>query len=196
MWHHFISWLIGKRIELETVSFSFSERDIDPTCFGRFQTRMQFSHRENSFTFPVAYLDTPIVQTEKTLHGFLKTAPYQLLVMVDNSISLRSQITSIIGPDFSIPPPSAEEVARTLNMSLSTLRRRLQDEDTTFQKLKDECRKKAAIKYITSPQLSINDVADLMGFDAPSAFFRSFKRWTGATPSDYRLHHMSHRENF
>ena len=126
------------------------------------------------------------MQTEQTLQGFLKTAPYQLLVMVDDNGSLKNQVVALLGQNFSMNPPSAEKIASTLNMSLSTLRRRLLEENTSFQKIKDECRKNSAIKYMGSPQLSIQDVAELMGFDEPSAFFRCFKRWTGMTPGDYR----------
>jgi AraC-like DNA-binding protein len=185
MWHHFISWLIGERVELSMVNFTFSEDQAKDNCHTRFQSKYKYNHHENCIAFPLHYLDYPVVQTEETLHGFLKTAPYQLLVMVDDNGSLKAQVVALIGRDFSLNPPSAEKVARTLNMSLSTLRRRLLEENTTFQKIKDECRKNSAIKYISSPQLSINDVAELMGFEEPSAFFRSFKRWTGMTPKQY-----------
>lgn len=185
MWHHFISWLIGERVELKTVNFTFSEAQAEPSCHTRFQSDINYNQQQNAIIFPAHYLDYPVIQTEQTLHGFLKTAPYQLLVMVDDSGSLKAQVVALIGRDFSMNPPSAEKVAHTLNMSLSTLRRRLLEENTTFQKIKDECRKNSAIKYMGSPQLSINDVAELMGFVEPSAFFRSFKRWTGMTPGEY-----------
>ncbi len=186
VWHHFISWLIGERVELEGVNLSFSQQQATTNCQNRFQATINYDQQDNSFIFPERYLEYPIIQTEETLKGFLKTAPYQLLVMVDDSGSLKNQVVALIGQNFSMNPPSAEKVARTLNMSLSTLRRRLLEEGTTFQKIKDECRKNSAIKYMGSPQLSIMDVAELMGFDEPSAFFRSFKRWTGMTPGEYR----------
>ncbi len=186
MWHHFISWLIGERVALKSVCFSFSEEQAVANSQTRFQSDIQYNHQVNAITFPSYYLDYPVVQTEETLRGFLKTAPYQLLVMVDDSASLKAQVVALIGRDFSMNPPSAEKIAHTLNMSLSTLRRRLLEENTTFQQIKDECRKNSAIKYMNSPQLSINDVAELMGFVEPSAFFRSFKRWTGMTPGEYR----------
>ncbi len=186
MWHHFISWLIGERVELKAVYFSFSEAQAAANCQTRFQSEIQYNQPENTISFPAYYLDYPLVQTEETLRGFLKTAPYQLLVMVDDSGSLKAQVVALIGRDFSRNPPSAEKVAHTLNMSLSTLRRRLLEENTSFQEIKDECRKNSAVKHMNSPQLSINDVAGLMGFVEPSAFFRSFKRWTGMTPNEYR----------
>ncbi|MCP4089708.1 MAG: AraC family transcriptional regulator [Gammaproteobacteria bacterium] len=186
MWHHFVSWLIGERLELRAAYFSFSEEEAVPGIHTKFQSELRFEQHDNAMVFPARYLEYPIVQTEESLHGFLKTAPYQLLVMADDSTSLKAQIVALIGRDFSMPIPTAKEVANTLNMSLSKLRRRLLEEDTTFQQIKDDCRKKSAINYMNSPQLSINDVAGLMGFEEPSAFFRSFKRWTGMTPGEYR----------
>lgn len=187
MWHHFISWLIGERVVLKAAYFKFDEEQALANSRSRFRSEVKFLQHDNAVVFPAKYLDYPVVQNEKTLHAFLKTAPYQLLVMVGSEdSSLREQVIALIGRDFSITPPSAEQMAKTLNMSVSTLRRRLLEEDTTYQKIKDECRRQSAIDYMNSPQLSITDVAGLMGFDEPSAFFRSFKRWTGMTPGEYR----------
>ncbi|RBO79626.1 AraC family transcriptional regulator [Marinomonas aquiplantarum] len=186
MWHHFICWLIGRRLNLKAAYFT-NERPDDVEYYKTlFQSEVKFNQHANALVFPASYLDMPIVQTEDSLRGFLKTAPYQLLVMVENDNSLKSQVMAMLGKDFSREMPSAEEVASGLNMSVSTLRRRLNDEKTSYQQIKDECRKEAAITYMNAPQLSINDIAALMGFDEPSAFFRSFKKWTGMTPGEYR----------
>ncbi|WP_243409943.1 AraC family transcriptional regulator [Pokkaliibacter plantistimulans] len=186
VWHHFLSWLVGRRVELKAVYFSFPE-PVDVDHYRQlFQAEVKFSQHDNVMVFSSTYLDLPLVQTEETLRGFLKTAPFQLHVMVDDEKSLKSQIIAILGKDFSRELPSAEEVAVKLNMSISTLRRRLMEESTSYQKIKDDCRKEAAINYMNSPHLSINDIALLMGFDEPSAFFRSFKKWTGMTPGEYR----------
>jgi len=187
MWHHFISWLIGERVILKAAYFQFSSEEALAHSSRRFRAEVKFEQHDTAMVFPSRYLEYPVVQNETTLHAFLKTAPYQLLVMVGSEDStLREQVVAMIGRDFSLAPPSAEQVAKTLNMSVSTLRRRLLEEDTTYQKIKDECRRQSAINYMNSPELSINDVAGLMGFDEPSAFFRSFKRWTEMTPGEYR----------
>lgn len=186
MWHHFLCWLIGKRLELKAAYISFSEPEDSVQYKTLFQSEVKFDQHDNAIVFPARYLDFPIVQTPDTLRSFLKTAPYQLIVMVDDDASLKSQVVALIGKDFSQELPSADEVAFRLNMSVSTLRRRLLDEGTSYQKIKDESRKMASLNYMNSPQLSINDVAELMGFDEPSAFFRSFKKWTGMTPGEYR----------
>lgn len=186
MWHHFICWLLGTRLELKSVTFT-ARSPVDQELYRTlFQSDVKFSQSENALVFPARFLELPLVQTETSLRDFLHTAPYQLLVTVGDDQTLKSQVVALFGKDFSRELPGAEEVAASLNMSVSTLRRRLQDEATSFQRIKDECRKEAAVTYMNSPQLTINEVARLMGFDEPSAFFRSFKKWTGMTPGDYR----------
>lgn len=186
VWQHFTSWLIGSRLEIKAAYFTFPEPPDADYYRTLFRSEVKFNQHDNAIVFPARYLDYPIVQTEDTLRGFLKTAPFQLHVMVDDDKSLKSQVIAMIGKDFSRELPSADEVASVLHMSVSTLRRRLLEEGTSYQKIKDDCRRDAAINYMNSPQLSINDVAGLMGFDEPSAFFRSFKKWTGMTPGEYR----------
>lgn len=186
MWQHFLCWLLGTRLDIKAAYFAFPEPDDVALYKILFQSELKFDQHDNAIVFPSRFLDYPIVQTPETLRSFLKTAPYQLIVMVDDDTSLKAQVVALLGKDFSQELPSAEDVAYRLHMSVSTLRRRLLDEDTSYQKVKDECRKLAALNYMNSPQLSINDVAGLMGFDEPSAFFRSFKKWTGMTPGEYR----------
>lgn len=186
MWHHFLSWLIGKRLELKAAYFTFAKPEDAAQYKTLFLSEVKFKQHDNAIVFPARYLDLPIVQNSGTLRSFLKAAPYQLIVMVDNDTSLKSQVVAMIGRDFSRELPSAEDAAGRLHMSLSTLRRRLMDEGTSYQQIKDECRKVAALNYMNSADLPIKDVAALMGFEEPSAFFRSFKKWTGMTPGEYR----------
>lgn len=186
MWHHFISWLIGQKIPLIAAHFAFPEALALPQSQTIFQSPVRFNEPISKITFSRHYLDYPIVHTEATLHSFLKTAPYQLLTMVEDEETLSAQVVALIGRDCSIPPPTATEVAQALNISTSTLRRRLMEEGTSYQLLKDETRKESAVRYIMAPQLAISEVAALMGFEELSAFYRSFKRWTGKTPNEYR----------
>lgn len=185
-WHHFQSWLVGRRVKLSAVHFSFPRPDDARDYEVLFQAPIKFNQSCNQLRYDIAQMELPLVQTEQTLQGFLKTAPYQLLVMVDSDNSLRAKVRSLIGRDFSRALPSAEQAAESLHMSVTTLRRRLLAEATSYQKIKDECRREAATNYLNCPELTNTDVALLMGFDETSAFFRSFKKWTGMTPGVYR----------
>jgi AraC-like DNA-binding protein len=73
-----------------------------------------------------------------------------------------------------------------LYMSESSLRRRLQAEQTSYQAIKDEVRCQVAIDMLLHENARIADIAELLGFTEPSSFVRSFKGWTGYTPKAYK----------
>ncbi|HEX8886167.1 MAG TPA: helix-turn-helix transcriptional regulator, partial [Noviherbaspirillum sp.] len=65
--------------------------------------------------------------------------------------------------------------------------RRLQDEGQGFQAIKDDLRRDIAIEYLARPDLTLIEIANLLGFSEPSTFHRAFKKWTGVAPGEYRL---------
>ena len=83
------------------------------------------------------------------------------------------------------------EVARALNMSVRTLHNRLTEAGTTYQQLLDRIRRELAEQYMQQPNISVSEVAYLLGFSDCSNFSRAFNRWTGRSPSAYREHSRS-----
>jgi AraC-like DNA-binding protein len=82
--------------------------------------------------------------------------------------------------------PTSMRVANQLHMSESTLQRRLAKEGYKFQQLLDQVRNKLAHEYLTGTQLTINEIAALLGFSDAANFRRSFKRWSNKTPTALR----------
>ena len=83
-------------------------------------------------------------------------------------------------------PAGFELVARRLKMSTRTLRRRLEQEGTSFRELIDELRAYVAIKYVRDTDLTIEDIAFALGFSDAAAFRHAFRRWTKSAPHEYR----------
>ncbi|MCG6574546.1 AraC family transcriptional regulator [Pseudomonas sp. AF32] len=86
--------------------------------------------------------------------------------------------------------PKREVVAQALHLSQRTLQRRLQEEGTSFQHLLDDTRRELAEQYLTQPDMTLLEIAYLLGFADPSNFFRAFRRWFDATPGEYRATRM------
>ena len=82
------------------------------------------------------------------------------------------------------------EVARSMGISSSTLRRRLQDDQTSFSFLSDRARQYRCEQLLKTQWLPGKCLADLLGYAEPNSFYRAFKRWTGIAFREYkrRLH--------
>jgi AraC-like DNA-binding protein len=76
--------------------------------------------------------------------------------------------------------------ARELGMSTRKLQRELRREGTTYQELLNRTRRDLAKRYVRDRKLDLTEVAFILGFADLSTFSRSFKRWTGTSPSRYR----------
>ena len=81
---------------------------------------------------------------------------------------------------------SIDSIAKNLNLSTSTLKRRLKDENTTFKTILNDTRKLLSESMVKDTALSLEDIAYLLGYSEYSPFFRAFKKWFSRTPSEYR----------
>lgn len=188
LWHRFLGWLCGRPLALESVEFR-SPAPIDLDKYRQlFQCPLHFDRPRDQICFAEDSLGWAVVQNDHTLQEFLGTAPYQLLMMeaAPAGENLAAQVRAQLGHDFQRGAPGLEAVSRALKMSAPTLRRRLRAEGTSFQAIKDEARCEAARLALERPDLPVTAVAELLGFTDASAFHRSFRKWTGMTPGQYR----------
>jgi len=186
MWHNLLGWFAGRALPLKRVEFHFPAPNKGELWASLFGCEVLFAQPESVLVLPQDILELANVQNEQTLHTFLKSAPYRLIAPAWRGHTIRDRVLAILGDDFSRPLPDAIDVAKKLGTSVSTLRRQLNAEDSSFQALKDEGRRAAAIRFLATTDLTLNDIARLLNFDEASAFFRTFKRWTGTTPTEYR----------
>lgn len=191
LWHRLACWLTGKRIPIKKAEFAYHKPAHSDEyklffygdhVFNQPQTRLHFFQRD---------LDLPIVRSREELPELMKEAPYVFLVKPNNTASINAQIRRILENNLEPDMPDFESVASQLNTSTQTLRRRLKDEHSSFQAIKDQVRRDMAIYYLSDNKLSINDIALKVGFTEPSTFHRAFKKWTGLTPGDYRSESIS-----
>lgn len=83
--------------------------------------------------------------------------------------------------------PSMQVVADQLHLNTRTMRRHLAQEGTTFIKIREEIRQLLADHYLTLPHVSIEQIAEWLGYSESSSFISAYKRWRGNTPHAMRL---------
>ena len=71
-------------------------------------------------------------------------------------------------------------------MSEDAISNQLKANGTSYQQLLGDTRRELAEEYIFRADLSVNEIAYMLGFSDCSNFARSFRRWTGKSPSDFR----------
>jgi len=82
--------------------------------------------------------------------------------------------------------PSLEQVAMSLKLSPSVLRRELSHEGLAYKDLIETTRHELALMYIRQRHLPFSEIAFLLGYSELSAFSRAVRRWTGLSPRKYR----------
>jgi AraC-like DNA-binding protein len=99
---------------------------------------------------------------------------------------LPEQLSAILKELLPSGEPRQEDVAQRLDMTLRTLQRRLGEHDTCYRDVLNDTRHQLAMNYLGSAHYSVGEIAFLLGFSEVSAFTRAFRRWTGASPREWR----------
>ena len=186
MWLRLCSWLIGQPIDVLSAHCAGPEPASMQSLRHFFHCPLAFDAEHHSVTFSARHLEAQVIRSERELAAFLPIAPYHLVIKpFASDISVTTRIQQMLGEDL-LEPPCFEALTGMLNMSARTLRRRLEKEGTSFQRIKDNTRRDAAITLLSGTRLPIAEIAVQVGFSDPSAFHRSFKKWTGLAPGEYR----------
>lgn len=135
------------------------------------------------FEFPEALADRPSTLSDPQLYRHVCQAGDEELEKLKGSISARvRQLLHANQPRW----PSLDQMADMVSMSRRTLLRKLESEKISYQQLLDEARNELACWYLRQSRLPLGHVAEKIGFSDQTNFSRSFKRWKGYTPKDYR----------
>lgn len=100
--------------------------------------------------------------------------------------SLSSKIEHILDNLTSKYLPSIDEISRMFNISVSSLKRKLQEEDVSFSTLLERWRFTKAIELLTNSSLKIKEISDQLFYSNPSNFIRAFVKSTGFSPNSLR----------
>ncbi len=145
-----------------------------------------FDQPETLLLYPNDYLQTPLPQADNVMLQMMERYAEELLLKLAKSDSLIDQASAILADLLQAGEPSLEKLASAMSTNIRTLQRQLNSEDINYQTLLDQVRQQLALIYICQPELSLIDIAFLLGFAEQSSFQRAFKRWTKQTPGRYR----------
>jgi len=177
--------IYGDNFRLQAVNFKHSEpQDLKP-YFEYFGCSLNFDQPENQLLIPLLIVDEILsgVNSELALLND-NVITHHLARMQHDDIVARTQAVMI--DQLPLGGITDDSVADALHVSVRTLRRKLEAEDTSFRVLLSELRRKLADQYIRNNNLNLTEISMLLGFSESSAFSRAFRNWTGSSPTQVR----------
>jgi AraC-like DNA-binding protein len=163
-------------------------RDSTPKDFREFLgCDVTFGADADEIILSKATISLPVVGSDRHLHELLvRYAEDALAHHPDASAALRFKVEKAIAPLLPHGKAKAPVIARELGLSPRTLSRLLAGEDLTFTAVLDAYRAALAKSYLAHNDLSISQIAWLLGYQEVAAFTHASNRWFGQTPRQLR----------
>lgn len=184
--HGVLCWLAGRRVPILALDLRSPAPEHCEDYRVMFSDNLRFSQPRTRLLLAGDCLDLPIRRSEADLQRFLARAPGNILVKYRDPDSFAQRIKAQLRAQSPVSWPESEGLAQQWCMSAATLRRRLADEEQTYQRLKDAVRKELAVAALADARLNVADIAQTLGFADTSSFSKAFRKWSGANPGQYR----------
>ena len=182
--------LHGKNLALRGVFFKHSE-PVNITAYSNhFSCPIAFGSKKLGLSFNRDILSQDIAESAKAIPLHLRE--YLEIRHENNFIDLvKYCIAFMLASD----DCHVEVVAKSIGYSKRTLQRRLDNLGTSFTELVDVVRNQQTEQYICNPFYRLSDIAALLGYSEQSVFTRSFKRWYGINPQEWRKQRLHSEES-
>jgi AraC-like DNA-binding protein len=168
-----------------TADYAFPEPDYHAR-FAHVALYSRFDQPVNRIQFDAAVLDFPIVTADPVAVRLARIQCERELDELGFGARFADRVRRLLIADDDDELGSLEQMAAHLHLSPRTLRRRLDAERVSFSALVDQGRRDKALRLLRSSRLSVEEVAQRIGYATSSSFVRAFHRWTGKTPVQYR----------
>lgn len=179
-------------------AFGCTRHDIRAVCFthvrpayyhaysAAFEGLERFGQAFTGLEFSVRALDRPHLNRHSELHRLVLAQAERNLEQLGRPPSCAERVRSLMHNRRTSELPDMAFAARELGLSVRSLRRRLEEEGTSYRELTQSMLHACACSMLRNPALTLQAVAHELGFSDVTAFHRAFRRWANVTPAEYR----------
>lgn len=128
----------------------------------------------------------PFISRNESMWEFFEPELKRRLSMMETDDSCAARVRSALMELLPSGECTIDDVAKKLGYSKRSLQRKLQEEDTNFQKQLNHTRELLARTYLANTDMTTEDIAFLLGYQESGSFLRAFTVWTGQTVNEYR----------
>lgn len=144
----------------------------------------QFNSETNAWVFSAHLLDLPLSEADPILHSLMQkhVSDMDQLPIQELPIYVSHLLRSFL-PNGRV---TLELIADYMMLSPRSLQRYLAEQNTSFQELLEDTRRSLAMRYLKESQMSLTELAGVLGYSDLAAFSRAFNRWFGMSPRKWR----------
>lgn len=181
---------IGQALTGQTLTGSAEVTFAEPPWFGKLAGfagagRVRFRRPENRILFDRSVLHLPLVLADPAAFRLATEQCERALAAIRDASRVTSKVRSLLGRRGGLAR-SLDDVAQALHVSPRTLKRHLAAEGTTFKALHDAARRDEALRLVDGSDLTLEAIAERLGYSDVANFTRAFRRWTSKTPGAHR----------
>ena len=177
--------LTGKDFPLIEVQFQHPAPAYAASYDNIFRTKVIFEASQTALIFKHENLELPVRLPNRELFSVMDRQAAASLHNLTGLPNLTTQARMILRQEHT-RLPDIGRLAKDLGMNVRSLQLKLKEDGCTFRNLKDELLLERAVNLLLNSRLSITEISRNLGFSEPGAFHRSFRRWTGKSPGEYR----------
>lgn len=141
---------------------------------------------KNRLVFSKADMLIPFISRNESMWAFFEPELNRRLSMMETDDSCAARVRSALMELLPAGECSIDDAARKLGVSRRSLQRRLQEENTSFQKQLNHTRELLAKTYLANTDMTGEDITFLLGYQEVGSFHRAFSVWTGRMIGVYR----------
>ncbi|MFA4084904.1 AraC family transcriptional regulator [Mycobacteroides salmoniphilum] len=181
------SWLTMRSIHLDRICLPQARPAGRSNHSNILKAPIEFDSGSAAIILDAKLLDAPVLRTEEEITSLLEN-PEQIWFNVHSDRQqLPERVERIVASSIGQGIPTVGDIATALNMTPSALQRSLRSEfGTSVREIRDTALRGEAIRSLECGTESLSNLSIRLGFSELSAFTRAFRRWTGASPAQYR----------
>ena len=178
-------FLVGKEHNPSRVILNYRAPRYASKYLQRFRCPVIFDRATCEYRFSRSSLSVILPNANKNANRLAEESCRKLLKEISLGDDIVLRICNLL---VSTPGefPKLDAVANKLSLGARTLRRRLNDLGTSYQRILDDVRQELAVEYLGTTNLTVQEIAELLGYSEVTNFRRAFMRWFELSPHQYR----------
>ena len=155
-------------------------------CYKKYFDRpIEYGSDAGAIHIPIELLKTPVTVFDPVVGELALRELDEQIMSAGAKIKFSEKVSRLVRNRL-YDTPTLTEIAAKFNMTERTFRRKLSEENTNYREILKQVRYELSIRYLSEGQLSIDKIAQQIGYKDSDSFRKAFSEWSNLTVSEWK----------